>query len=108
MKSFYATLNYYRKHIRNFSTLAALLYEPMKKGVEFAWRTDHERAIDMLKMRLATAPILSIFDQYCSTVIDTDASHTGLGAVLSQIVDGKERVVAYASQILNDAKNVIL
>ena len=36
--------------------------------------------------------------------IDTDACKHGLGAVISQKVDGVERVVAYASRSLTDAE----
>ena len=35
-----------------------------------------------------------------SFVLDTDASSTGIGAVLSQQVNGQERVVAYFSRAL--------
>ena len=34
-------------------------------------------------------------------ILDTDASHDCLGAVLSQIQDGHERVIAFASNILS-------
>ena len=34
-------------------------------------------------------------------VLDTDASYKAIGAVLSQVQDGKERVVAYGSFVLS-------
>lgn len=38
-------------------------------------------------------------------MVDTDASHTGIGAVLSQVDDkGVERVVCYASRLFSKAK----
>ena len=33
-------------------------------------------------------------------MIDTDASETALGAVLSQIIDGEERPIAFESRVL--------
>ena len=101
VKAFCATVNYYRRHIKDFSTVAAPLYDLTKKGVKFHWMREHQTAFETLKMRLATAPILGIYDQDAETIIDSDASGFGIGAVLSQIIDGKERVIAYASRTLN-------
>ena len=55
-----------------------------------------------LQHRLVSAPILA-FPDYCSDfILDTDASDTGIGAVLSQTQpDGSERVIAYASRTLS-------
>ena len=37
-------------------------------------------------------------------ILDTDASGFGIGAILSQIQDGEERVLAYGSHFLNPAQ----
>ena len=39
-------------------------------------------------------------DPSCALILDTDASLTGLGGVLSQVVNGQERVLTYASRTL--------
>lgn len=37
-------------------------------------------------------------------ILDTDASNVGIGAVLTQIQDGRERVIAYGSKTLNKSE----
>ena len=50
------------------------------------------------------SPILALPDCIKPLILDTDASDTGIGAVLSQVVDGKEQVISYASRTLSNAE----
>jgi hypothetical protein len=59
---------------------------------------------DEIKDALVSAPVLSSPDFSKPFVIQTDASNTGLGAVLTQDLDGDERVIAYASRSLTKAE----
>ena len=57
------------------------------------------------RQRLSQTPILAFPDFTKTFVLDTDASNDGIGAVLSQEQrDGRETVVAYASQVLIKAE----
>ena len=51
-------------------------------------------------MRLLQAPILSFPNFSYPFVIDTDASETALGAVLSQVIEGEEQPVAIELRVL--------
>lgn len=52
--------------------------------------------------RLTTAPILAYLDYTHPFILDTDASDTGIGAVLSQVLEeGGERVITYGSLVLS-------
>lgn len=52
-----------------------------------------------------TAPILGYPDLNGGMfLLDTDATNDSIGAVLSQIQDGKETVIAYASRTLSSAE----
>jgi hypothetical protein len=104
VKSFLATLNYYRKHIYNFATIAEPLYALTRRNVRFTWTTAHQNAFDTLKARITSAPILAIFDEKLQTFVDCDVSTSGVGAVLCQIIDGKEKVISYASRTMNYAE----
>ena len=87
--------------MKNFSEVAKPLYRLTSKGVKFTWEEEHEEAIQLLKTRLLQAPILAFPNFRHPFVIDTDASETALGAVLSQIFDGEERPIAFESRVLD-------
>ena len=97
--------SYYRKFVKDFSKIAKPLLTLLKKDEPFLWTNKQQQAFDYLKKRLMEAPILQYPDFNKPFVLYTDASGTGLGAVLSQIDDEKrERVIAYTSRSLNKAE----
>ena len=49
---------------------------------------------------MTSPPVLAHFDSRAQTIVSTDASGVALGAVLSQIQNGEERPIAYASRAL--------
>ena len=57
-----------------------------------------------LKQALSTLPILAVPRTDLLFILDTDASDYGIGAVLSQIQEGIERVIAYYSRDLPKAE----
>ena len=111
LRSFLGTAVYYRRFVKNFSTIAAPLHELTKKGVEFNWTPECQRAFEQLKKCLATTPVLNFPVPGATYILDTDASERGIGAVLSQLIpteptsDGtpqfEERVLGYASRTLS-------
>ena len=104
VRAFMGLTGYYRRFVKNFSVIATPLYSLMKKNVEFKWSDECQHAMDELKARLVSQPILALPISEGWYLLDTDASDFGLGAVLSQEQDGCERVIAYASRILNKAE----
>ena len=101
LRAFMGTAGYYRRFVKDFSSIAAPLYELMKKGVRFVWTAGCQKAFDELKRILTSEPVLALPDDKGTYVLDTDASDYGLGAVLSQQQDGTERVIAYASRTMS-------
>ena len=64
------------------------------------WNEIHEKAFQNLKGMLTHDPVLKIADFTKPFWIQTDASDTGIGAVLLQDYDGEKFPVAYASKKL--------
>lgn len=100
IRSFIGIASYYRRFIENFSNVAYPLTRLTQKDRKFEWSEDCEQAFNSLKHLLTTAPILSYPSTYDMFILDTDASAYGVGAVLSQLQDGKEVVIAYGSKTL--------
>ena len=101
VRSFLGLASYYRKFIPQFSTVAYPLIRLTEKNVHFQWTDECQMAFDKLKTLLTTAPVLAYPRDTGRYIVDTDASMTGIGAVLSQEQDGEERVIAYASKTLS-------
>lgn len=74
------------------------------KARRFIWTEACQIAFETLKSSLVSAPILAYTTENGSFVLDTDASLHGIGAVLSQIQNGEERVIAYASRTLSKSQ----
>ncbi len=64
-----------------------------------------EIAFESLKRALTSSPILHAPDFGSPFILQTDASDTGLGAVQSQIQEGKEHPVIYISRKLTPAES---
>jgi RNase H-like domain found in reverse transcriptase/Reverse transcriptase (RNA-dependent DNA polymerase)/Integrase core domain/Integrase zinc binding domain/Zinc knuckle len=101
VRSFLGLCGYYRRFVSHFSEIAAPLHALTGKHVTFQWGDKCQTAFETLKQRLTTSPILSMPTDEGEYRLDTDASNVAIGAVLSQIQDGQEKVIAYASRTLS-------
>ena len=104
VRSFVGFASYYRKYVSNFSEMAAPLHALTRKDAKFAWSPQCHQSFEALKKALTSAPVLALPREGCQVILDTDASETAIGGVLSQIIDGEERVIAYASKSLNTSQ----
>ena len=106
VRSFLGLANYYKRFIHKFSDTALPLTELTKKGKAFVWDELCENSFDALKGALTESPILAYPspEPEAIFVLDTDASEFGIGAVLSQVQNGTEKVISYASKALNHSQ----
>ena len=102
VRTFVGLTSYYRRFIKNYAEIASPLHNLTKKDIEFNWSEDCDQAMTKLKQELIASTVLAFPNKDGGEfILDTDASNTAIGAVLSQIQEGKERVIAYGSRCLN-------
>lgn len=104
VRRFLGMTGWYQRYIGQYSTIAAPITDLLKKSDKFTWTTDAQTAFEQLKARLTSAPVLTHPDFEKHFYIQCDASITGVGGVLFQLVDGNEHPIAYMSKKLNSAQ----
>ena len=104
VSSFLGFVNYHREHIAGYAKIAAPLYELTKLKKGFQWESIHQLAFESLKKSLTSAPVLAYPMPVGEFILDTDASDVAIGAELSQVQNGRVRVIAYGSFTLTAAQ----
>lgn len=98
VQNFLGLHKYYRRFAKDFAKIATPLTELKEKKINFSWTTKEQNGFDNPKQKLTTAPILKCADPSLPYELTTDASGTGIGAVLSQEDEQGLRTIAYASK----------
>jgi len=75
-----------------------------RKNQGFMWGTSKQEAFERMKDKLCTTPVLAYQNFKLPFILTFDASKLAVGAVLSQVQDGTELSIAYASRQLNTAE----
>lgn len=104
VRSFMGLCSYYRRFVKDFAKLAVPLHNLTKKNSKFDWTEECQKSFEMLKEKLTTTVCLSYPSLDNTFILDTDASYNTIGCVLSQCIDGEERVIAYGSKVLLKAE----
>ena len=100
LQSFNGMVNYLKRSSPVLSELAECQRRLQKSDAVWAWDSEHQAAFEKTKTALTTLPVLAYFDKDKDHIIQTDASKTGLGAVLLQ----EGQPVVYASRTLTDTE----
>jgi len=116
LRSFLGFASYYRRFVEGFAKLTAPLHRwaaeltgkgPKKKATQRSagtWTEECQQIFEALKAKLTSTPVLAYADFSLPFILEVDASHGGLGAVLSQQQEDKVRPVAFASRGLRSTE----
>jgi hypothetical protein len=99
LQSFLDLAGFYRRFVREFSTIAAPVNDLTKKGVPFYWGGAQEHSFNTLIGKLTHAPLLQLPDFGKTFELECDASEIRIGGVLLQ--EGK--LIAYFSENLSES-----
>ena len=102
MQKFLGLANYYRRFIKNFAKIVALLHILVRKEQKWKWEKEQEEAFRRLKEVFTIEPVLAIPDINKEMRVEADALDYATGGVLLlKCEDGKWRPVAFISKSLN-------
>ena len=101
LKSFLGLTGYYSKFVPGYSDLVRPIREEAEKKGKIEWSDELIESFEGLKKKLTSPPILALPKFKGSFKLATDASNSAVGAVLTETINGNEKVVAYASKVLS-------
>ena len=101
VRAFLGLTGYYRTYIPAYGDIAEPLVRLTDARATFKWTPACQRAFEELQQKLVSAPILAYPNLEDTFVLDTDASDTSIGAVLSQRQGEHEKVIGYGSKALS-------
>ena len=105
VRSFLGLVGYYRRFVKKFSDKAAPLNALLRKEQVWKWTPECQNAFETLKGEIASRPVSAYPDFSKPFRLYTDASNIGLGAILAQRQQGKEKIICCASRTLNNAES---
>ena len=106
LQRFLGMANFYRDHVPGYARIAEPLYELTQKTKLWEWNDDARRAYNTLKSCLSETPLILAYPNWRREfILQTDASYTAIGAVLSQYDgEGTLRPISYFSSALTSAQ----
>jgi len=103
VQAFVGFVNFYRRFIQDFSTIARPLFDLTHSDQAWNWGAKEQEAFERLKMAVTTTPILASSQDSEPFCIEADSSDFASGAVLSQQLPGEDKwhPVAFYSKSLS-------
>jgi hypothetical protein len=104
VRSLLGLLSYYRRYVPNFASTVVPMSNLIKGNEKrtITWTDECDKALSTVQKRLSESPILLLPIMGKPFTLRTDASATGVGAVLLQEHSNKLHPIAYVSRKLLD------
>jgi hypothetical protein len=106
VRSFLGLSGYYRSFIQNYAAISRPLTQ-FTKDEKFIWTNVQQQSFDKLKAALTSDLVLAHPRFGQPFILSTDASDYAISAILSQLHNGKERPISFASRMLNAAETTV-
>ena len=104
LRRFLGMINQMGKFLPNLAALTEPLRQLLSKKNEWFWGPAQVSAFIALKKAVSDLPVLALYDPSCKLKVTADSSSYGVGAVLSQLIDGQWHPVAFASRALTSTE----
>lgn len=110
VQAFLGLTGYYRRFIHNYAKIAEPLHKLLRYKQNdaprsiFMWTEDCTNAFNKLKQYLTSPPIMQAPNFSFPFVLELDACEYGIGCVLTQEIENKKYVIAYASRTLTTSE----
>ena len=98
VRSFLGLASFYRRLVPEFAKIARPLTQLLRKEAPFQWAEQQQTAFSDLKTVLCSERVLAYPNFKEPFILTTDASKVAVAAILSQLQNGVERPVSYASR----------
>ena len=104
LKAFLGLVNWHARFIPNLAHVAYPLNRLTRQNEQWRWTTECQQAFEKVKSLVTADSLLVPYRLDQPLRVTCDASPHGLSAILAHVINGQERVVAYASHTLTSAE----
>ena len=108
LMQFLGKINYLASFVKDFAVMVKPLYELTSNKKPYSWTPSHSETFEKIKKHIANSTLeLKLLDPNQELILQTDASMTGMGAVLLQKQKDQEVIVGiWSKSFRNEQKKL--